>query len=322
MKHAFHADSKSESWVECNGRVGQEMFNRNSQSSIMLMPDILSKLPVMLYAGDQDFICNYMGIESMIQAMEWNGGKGLGVSLQSFHEEKALTCAKTVETKSWTVDNIPAGTWVESRNLTYVKVCLLRSSLYLRTDLLQIFNSSHMVPYDVPVVAHDMMLRFMGVNFSAIADGSARIPSKVGDEEKPIATVIDSQKDSNAAGPPGKSPEQDKAMWEGLYMFWNSFSQSNVISAYYNAGSAALVLLLIALAVGLFLFCRRKRRISKVAFRRKVAEESIPLNMSIGDDMNGHFDGQNGKGKEREVAIFDVGDDEDMDYHDEDKRTS
>lgn len=33
----------------------------------------------MLFAGDQDFICNYMGIESLIQNMEWNGEKGLGV---------------------------------------------------------------------------------------------------------------------------------------------------------------------------------------------------------------------------------------------------
>jgi hypothetical protein len=29
---------------------------------------------------------------------------------------------QTVQTQTWTVDNIPAGTWVTSRNLTYVKV--------------------------------------------------------------------------------------------------------------------------------------------------------------------------------------------------------
>jgi hypothetical protein len=34
---------------------------------------------VLIFAGDQDFICNYMGLESMIQAMTWNGGTGLGV---------------------------------------------------------------------------------------------------------------------------------------------------------------------------------------------------------------------------------------------------
>lgn len=39
---------------------------------------------MLLFAGDQDFICNYVGIESMIQAMSWNGGTGLGVSCLSF----------------------------------------------------------------------------------------------------------------------------------------------------------------------------------------------------------------------------------------------
>ena len=73
-----------------------------------------------------------------------------------------------------------------------------------------------MVPFDLPHVSHDMILRFMGVNFSAIADGSARIPSKVGDEEKPGPVVIDESEDTpKIPVPAGKSPEQDKAMWEG-----------------------------------------------------------------------------------------------------------
>ena len=99
------------------------------------------------------------------------------------------------------MDGMPAGTWVESRGLTYVKV----------------FNSSHMVPYDLPEVSHDMILRFMGVNFSAIADGSARIPSKVGDSAKPVPVLVGGQDDDVPVipVPAGKTPEQDKAMWEG-----------------------------------------------------------------------------------------------------------
>ena len=130
-----------------------------------------------------------------------------------------LNDLQTVETKSWSVDNVPAGTWVESRNLTYVKVSFRLSLVELLLIWTKIFNSSHMAPYDVPVVAHDMMLRFMGVNFSAIVEGSARVPSKVGDDEKPIVTVVEGQKDAGGAipVPPGKSPEQDKAMWEGSH---------------------------------------------------------------------------------------------------------
>ena len=71
-----------------------------------LIPKILEKIPIMLFAGDQDLICNYVGLEALISALTWNGGTGLG----------------TVQTQSWTVDDVPAGTWVTSRNLTYVKV--------------------------------------------------------------------------------------------------------------------------------------------------------------------------------------------------------
>jgi carboxypeptidase D len=71
-----------------------------------------------------------------------------------------------------------------------------------------------MVPFDVPHVAHDMILRFVNMNFSAIVDGSARIPSKVGMEAKP--TFVESTQSTSTVMPgTGKSPEQDKAMWEG-----------------------------------------------------------------------------------------------------------
>ena len=108
-----------------------------------------------------------------------------------------LFLLQKVQTQSWTVGGNPAGTWVASRNLTYAKI----------------FNASHMVGFDVPHVAHDMILRFMGVNFTAITDGSARIPSSVGDDTKPLPALID---EAPAASPVStKTPEQDKAMWEG-----------------------------------------------------------------------------------------------------------
>ena len=82
------------------------MTNQESESALVLMPKILEKIPVMLFAGDQDLICNYVGIEALISALTWNGATGLG----------------KVQTQSWTVDGVPAGTWVTSRDLTYVKV--------------------------------------------------------------------------------------------------------------------------------------------------------------------------------------------------------
>lgn len=59
--------------------VGHEFKSIGSNSSITVLPKVLEKIPVLLFAGDQDFICNYMGLESMIQAMTWNHGTGFGV---------------------------------------------------------------------------------------------------------------------------------------------------------------------------------------------------------------------------------------------------
>jgi carboxypeptidase D len=76
--------------------------------------------------------------------------------------------------------------------------------------------------------------------------------------------------------------------------------------AYYNAGSAALVLLLIFLAIGVFFWCRTRgrRRMSQV----RLEEESIPLQSSV-DDEDG-FRQRAGKGKER--ALGDASEREEM----------
>lgn len=73
-----------------------------------------------------------------------------------------------------------------------------------------------MAPFDSPHIAHDMILRFVGFNFSAILDGSARIPSSIGGETKPVFIGGTEPVPTNSASV-GKTPEQDKAMWEGTY---------------------------------------------------------------------------------------------------------
>ncbi|KAF8559462.1 carboxypeptidase KEX1 [Imleria badia] len=263
---ALHATGKSENWVECHGRVGSEMRSRLSPSSITLLPSVIERIPVLLFVGDQDYICNYMGIEKMIDSMTWNGETGLG----------------TAQTDPWTVGGEPAGTWVTSRNLTYVKV----------------FNASHMVPYDVPDAAHDMILRFMGVDFSAILEGSARIPSSVGDDAKPI--FMDDENLPVSSKPPESTPGQTKAQWE----------------AYYNTGTAALVFLLVVIGLGVCLWCRLRKRRIQLEREAGDTEENIPLKSASEGDVD-ELDSEQGwrkrKGKERALEddegtpMFDVG---------------
>ena len=75
-----------------------------------------------------------------------------------------------------------------------------------------------MAPVDVPHVAHDMILRFMEVNFTALVDGSARIPSAIGTDTKPI--FMEDHETKPGAPVSAKTPQQDKAMWEGEFCLW------------------------------------------------------------------------------------------------------
>ncbi|KAF8165686.1 pheromone-processing carboxypeptidase KEX1 [Crassisporium funariophilum] len=272
--NAIHASAHPGNWVECRPDVHRAFHETKIESSITVMPRVLSKIQVLIFAGDQDLICNYIGLENMIKGLTWNGGTGLG----------------TVQTQSWNVNSIPAGTWVTSRNLTYAKI----------------FNASHMAPFDVPHVTHDMILRFMGVNFSSIVDGSALIPSSIGSKIKPIF-VGEHDPKTSAPVSPAKTPQQDKAMWE----------------AYYNAGSAALVLVLVFVVIGTFVWCRIRRK--RVQLPTSQGEESIPLNSTMErNDVNGHSGSDEDvprqrKGKDRsregdetvEPPIFNVGDSDD-----------
>ncbi|KAF5393141.1 hypothetical protein D9757_001118 [Collybiopsis confluens] len=261
---ALHATGHSQSWVECRGRIHAELHESESNSSITILPRVLEKIPVLLFAGDQDLICNYVGMEAMIGAMNWNGMTGLG----------------EVDMQLWNVNGTPAGTWVTSRNLTYTKI----------------FNASHMAPFDVPHVTHDMILRFMGVDFTKIGEGSAKIPSSVGTQTKPMYVAA---------------------------------------ATYYNAGSTALVLVIILAVIGIFIWYRKRQSRARsnvqlpLGGNGEIEEESIPLTRR--NDSVTEFRTRKGKGKERAVddeegdvdggrspedrgreAIFDVGsDDED-----------
>ena len=166
-----------------------------------------------------------------------------------------------------------------------------------------------MVGYDLPVVAHDMMLRFMNVDFTKLTDGSVRIPSAVGDDVKPLidlSGVGDGSTDSNGVHVP--TPAEEKARWD----------------AYYNAGTAALVFVLIGLAIGLFFYLRGKQKAKAMGGGGAYgevsgdAEESIPLNRSHADIEESRR--RKGKGRATETdyqegeTMFEIGSDGEEQY--------
>ena len=77
--NALHAIAPAGNWIECRRNVHTAFHEYSENSSITILPQILTKIPVLIFAGDQDLICNYVGLEAMIKEMTWNGAKGLGV---------------------------------------------------------------------------------------------------------------------------------------------------------------------------------------------------------------------------------------------------
>lgn len=76
---SLHAKAHPGSWIECKHAVHTAFRTHTSEASVNVLPKLLSKIRVLIFAGDQDLICNYMGLETMIKNLTWNGATGLGV---------------------------------------------------------------------------------------------------------------------------------------------------------------------------------------------------------------------------------------------------
>ncbi|GMM35420.1 serine-type carboxypeptidase [Saccharomycopsis crataegensis] len=141
-------------WQECNTRVGITLVNEKSSSSEEILPEVLSKLPVLLFNGDKDIICNYIGTENFIHDLTWNGYRGFSERSHSV---------------DWYYNDTAVGKVWHERNLTYVRV----------------YNSSHMVPFDLPDVSRgifDLMID----NFVT----ETKQPPAAGNEEEVIVTPV------------------------------------------------------------------------------------------------------------------------------------
>jgi carboxypeptidase D len=201
-------------WQECNGAVGSAFQARNSAPSVKILPDILAQIPVVLFSGDQDLICNHLGTEALIHNLEFNGAKGFEIGPGTWAPRR-----------KWTFDGEPAGFYQEARNLTYVLF----------------YNSSHMVPFDLPRQSRDMVDRFMGVDISYI--GGTPAQSLIDGEEIGPPTVVGGTPNSTAA-----KEQQGEQI------------QTAVNQAYRKSGEVALVIVAIAAAVWGFFVCRARRR--------------------------------------------------------------
>ena len=95
-----------------------------------MIPDQLAAgIRVLIYAGDQDYICNWLGNQAWTQAMPWP------------HQAEFNTTAPV----EWQVAGKPAGTLQTSNGFSFLRV----------------YDAGHMVPLDQPERALAMANAFM-----------------------------------------------------------------------------------------------------------------------------------------------------------------
>ncbi|MCJ1318181.1 hypothetical protein MMC15_003509 [Xylographa vitiligo] len=122
------------SYESCNFDINRNFLFQGDwmQPFHRLVPGILEKIPVLIYAGDADFICNWLGNEAWTEALEWPGKAAYNKVDRSFLKLDG--------------DGASIGEIKTSGNFTFMRI----------------YGAGHMVPYDQPVSSLEFFNRWIG----------------------------------------------------------------------------------------------------------------------------------------------------------------
>jgi hypothetical protein len=138
VKEALHVPT-DHYWHGCQAGSGRRRMMEHRRlymdedrpiSVVPYIGELLDEgIPVLVYNGDRDMTTNMVGSELVLNAMDWKGKR------EWLNAPRGL----------WNVDDYPAGWAKEWKGLSFVVV----------------YNSGHMVPYNQPVPAYDLLKRFL-----------------------------------------------------------------------------------------------------------------------------------------------------------------
>lgn len=144
VKKKLHVESVDKEWLGCipgagRRRLEEEMLpgqillaHDEPESVTPYIAELLDDagIRVLVYAGDRDLSVNIQGSEMVLNGMDWSGKDDW----------------KSSDRYLWMVDGDFAG---------YVKT-------HKNLEMLMVMNSGHLVPYNVPVPALDLIDRLVG----------------------------------------------------------------------------------------------------------------------------------------------------------------
>ncbi|GAB2276808.1 hypothetical protein Dimus_011522 [Dionaea muscipula] len=118
-------------WVACSTGVYDNMLQDWMRNLAVGIPTFLDQgvIQVLIYAGEDDLICNWLGNSRWVHAMKWSG------------QDKFASASEV----PFQVDGTAAGLLTKYGPLSFLKV----------------HNAGHMVPMDQPRAALEMLTRFM-----------------------------------------------------------------------------------------------------------------------------------------------------------------
>eukprot|EP01064_Diplonema_japonicum_P037449 TRINITY_DN875_c0_g8_i1.p1 TRINITY_DN875_c0_g8~~TRINITY_DN875_c0_g8_i1.p1 ORF type:complete len:448 (+),score=145.26 TRINITY_DN875_c0_g8_i1:54-1397(+) len=121
---------KRQKWESCNMQVNQQFAADWMKSYQGMVPDLLANnIRVLIYAGDVDFVCNWIGNKAWTLDLPWSG-------------KAAFNAAGDHD---WNVNSKKAGSFRTANGFTF----------------LQVNEAGHMVPYNQPVAAFNMLSTFI-----------------------------------------------------------------------------------------------------------------------------------------------------------------
>lgn len=167
-------------WRECSGRVGRKFQAKNSLPSVHLLPRISQEIPIILFNGANDIICNSEGVLSYLDKLEWGGKMGF---------------TNKDDEISWIYDDEKVGYIIMERNISFINI----------------YNSSHMVPYDLPDISRALMDLISGKYDEKEKNGKREfITYPFGDVRDKVGRPEPEESKPEESKPEGSKPEESK----------------------------------------------------------------------------------------------------------------
>ncbi|KAJ2747734.1 Cell death protease [Coemansia sp. BCRC 34301] len=146
-------------WAECSDLPNKKLKHDDTPPATIPLKSALDRgVPVLLFSGKEDYLCNYVGTEWSIGNMTWAGQQGF---------------AQRSVKSEWKIDGTAVGQVESARGLTYALI----------------YNASHMVGVDKPREVLDVFTAFTNASANNLPFASTFRSQNLTDTHPPSSSA-------------------------------------------------------------------------------------------------------------------------------------